>query len=88
MQPNALRIDPRDNVVTVFHDIQPGGIVAWSADDQITVDEGIPTGHKVAIEKIPAGAGIRKYGYSIGTASDEISAGDRVHTHNLNAVEA
>jgi hypothetical protein len=88
VQPNALLIDSRDNVVTVLQDILPGGIVAWSVDDQIAVHEGIPTGHKVAIEKLPAGAIIRKYGYPIGVASDEICAGDRIHTHNLNAVEA
>ena len=88
MRPNALLIDSRDNVVTVLQDILPGGIVAWSVDDQIAVHEGISAGHKVAIKKLSAGAIIRKYGYPIGVASDEICAGDRIHTHNLNAVEA
>ncbi len=88
MQRNALLIDPRDNVVTVLHDVLPGGTVVWATDKQVAAHEGIPTGHKVAIEPVASGAIIRKYGCPIGTASQEISVGDRVHTHNLNAVEA
>jgi altronate hydrolase len=88
MQPNAILIDPHDNVVTVLHDILPGGDVVWGDDDQVTVCEAIPTGHKVAIAPVPTGEIVRKYGYPIGTATTAIAVGDKVHTHNLNAVEA
>ena len=43
----------------------------------------IPTGHKMALVDIPAGAPVIKYGYTIGYAKEDISAGAWVHTHNL-----
>jgi altronate hydrolase len=88
VQPNAVLIDARDNVVTVLQDILPGSPVTWGNDLQVAAREGILTGHKVAISPIASGATIRKYGYPIGTASAAISVGDFVHTHNLNAVKA
>ena len=44
---------------------------------------GIPAGHKVALRDIPAGAEIVKYGFPIGTATEDIPAGAWVHTHNV-----
>ena len=87
MQPNALLIDPLDNVVTVLREVPPGDRVVWAGGGPLAVREEIPTGHKVAIAPIAAGAAIRKYGHPIGTAGEAIAPGDRVHTHNLTAVE-
>lgn len=41
------------------------------------------TGHKVAIQDIPLGADIIKYGYPIGCATQNIKKGDSVHSHNM-----
>ncbi len=88
MKPNALLIDPDDDVVTVLQTVPAGDPVRWASGGRIHAREEIPIGHKVAIRSITAGAMVRKYGYGIGTAGVAIVPGDRVHTHNLNAVEA
>ncbi|MEO2040086.1 MAG: altronate dehydratase family protein, partial [Martelella sp.] len=45
--------------------------------------EAIPRGHKMALEVIPQGAFVRKYGQIIGVATVDIAAGAHVHTLNL-----
>ena len=40
-------------------------------------------GHKYALKAIRAGENVIKYGSPIGHATEEIAAGDHVHTHNL-----
>ncbi|MCP5060700.1 MAG: UxaA family hydrolase [bacterium] len=86
MKPNALLIDPSDNVVTLLRAVPPGKRVVWAAECSVIVGQELPVGHKVAIEQIAPGAAIRKYGVPIGTAGEAITPGDWVHTHNLEAV--
>ncbi len=45
--------------------------------------QGVPAGHKKAITDIKKGEAIIKYGNPIGYATEEIGAGEWVHTHNL-----
>ncbi len=45
--------------------------------------EGELSGHKVAICDIKKGDNVIKYGYPIGHATENIKAGDHVHTHNV-----
>ena len=47
----------------------------------------IPAGHKIAAETISPGTPIIKYGHVIGIASKTISAGEHVHTHNVDVSE-
>lgn len=88
MKPNALLIDPSDNVVTLLSAVQAGDTAAWTANRSVAISQELLAGHKVAIEPIAPGAAIRKYGYPIGTAGNAISPGDWVHTHNLEAVRS
>lgn len=88
MKPNALLIDPRDDVVTVLETVDAEDTVRWARGGHVSTRQKIPVGHKVAIRPIAAGSAIHKYGYTIGTAAVAIAAGDHVHTHNLNAAEA
>jgi hypothetical protein len=88
MRPNALLIDPRDDVVTVLQAVAPGEPVRWTGGETIVAREEIPIAHKVAIRPISAGEMVRKYGSAIGTAGVAIVPGDRVHTHNLGSVGA
>lgn len=69
-----LKLDDRDNVAVALADLQPveGGLAA----------EHIPSGHKIALTAISAGAPIVKYGQPIGVASRPIAAGTHVHDHN------
>jgi len=76
----AIRLSSDDNVVVALRDLDAGTEIA---EGKIAVKNSIPAGHKVAIEKIPSGKFIRKYGQIIGKASHNISAGEHVHTHNL-----
>ena len=62
-----LKLNNRDNVAVVLSD----------------PDNNIPTGHKVALKPIQAGAAVVKYWYSIGNASCDIAEGDWVHEHNV-----
>lgn len=49
--------------------------------------EGVPLGHKVAIQDIPKGKSIIKFGHVIGIATELIPKGAHVHTHNVSYVE-
>jgi altronate hydrolase len=43
----------------------------------------IPPGHKIALLAVCKGEQVLKYGQNIGRATQEILAGDHVHSHNL-----
>ena len=49
--------------------------------DNVSVN--LETGHKIALCDIEQGADVIKYGYPIGSATENICAGDPVHTHNM-----
>ena len=80
-------IDERDNVATVVVEpLQAGDEVVTNgqiSDTKVTVAKDIPYGHKIAIKDIAKGATVLKYGLSIGTALENIKAGDHVHAHNV-----
>jgi altronate hydrolase len=78
--PNALRLNPTDNVVVAMRRLEPGEGVAG---EPVAAAEAIPSGHKVAARSIRAGEIVRKYGQVIGAATADIAPGAHVHTHNL-----
>lgn len=45
--------------------------------------EGELNGHKIALADIKKGENVIKYGYPIGHATEDIKAGEHVHTHNV-----
>lgn len=45
--------------------------------------EGDLMGHKIALSDIKKGENVIKYGYPIGHATEDIAAGEHVHTHNV-----
>ncbi len=49
--------------------------------DNVCVD--LVSGHKFAVEDIPQGEDIIKYGFPIGIATAEIKSGEKVHTNNM-----
>lgn len=49
--------------------------------DNVCVD--LNTGHKIAVANIKKGENVIKYGYPIGYATENISAGEGVHSHNM-----
>jgi len=77
-----------DNVATMLRDIEEGETleVDLEADVlEITPNEAIEFGHKIALYDIAEGDTIYKYGVSIGYASTTIDAGDWVHAHNVDS---
>ena len=75
---NAIKINDNDNVVVALRNI--------TADEEIfgvkAVDN-IDRGHKMALVDIKEGENIIKYGYPIGHATQDIKAGEWVHSHNV-----
>ncbi len=91
MPKRALIMHPYDNVATAVEEVQAGEEVAVPTGvTTITFPalEAIPFGFKVAIQAIPTGQIIRKYGETIGTANTDIAQGALVHIHNLEGTRA
>ncbi len=75
---SLIRLDPADNVAIAQAVLDAGTDV-----DGLALKQAIPAGHKVALRNIAHGAPVLKYAQKIGVASQNIAAGDHVHTHNL-----
>jgi altronate dehydratase small subunit len=78
----ALVISERDNVATALEPIAAGRELTLMGR-RVVVSEAIGPGHKFALDAIPEGAPVVKYGSRIGTASRPIDAGAHVHVHNV-----
>lgn len=55
--------------------------VRINVKDNVAVD--LQSGHKFALTDIKKGDAVIKYGYPIGTATEDISKGEKVHSHNM-----
>lgn len=53
----------------------------------IRVRQLVPTGHKVAVRRVPRGQPVRRYGQVIGFATRDVEPGEHVHSHNLAVAE-
>jgi len=73
---------PKDNVATAKSPIKAGALLVFTKN-KIIAKEGIPFGHKIALRKIPKGAGVIKFGERIGRAIRTIKIGELVHVHNV-----
>ncbi|MGH6958111.1 MAG: UxaA family hydrolase [Caulobacteraceae bacterium] len=79
-RPNALRLNPADNVVVAMRRLEPGEAIDGEG---VAATETIAGGHKAAVRSIRAGETVLKYGQVIGAATTDIAPGAHVHTHNL-----
>ncbi|HEY4439567.1 MAG TPA: UxaA family hydrolase [Candidatus Elarobacter sp.] len=79
---NALRLKDDDDVAVALRPLDPGTAVRFP-DATIVAAVQIPSGHKIAVRPIAAGALIRKYGQVIGRAVGAIAPGEHVHVHNV-----
>lgn len=80
--PRLLIISPDDNVATATTALEAGEELSLGAQ-LLRISSTVPVGHKVALQVIPAGSKVIKYGLSIGSATQPINSGDHVHSHNL-----
>jgi altronate hydrolase len=77
-----LQITPKDNVAVALAPLAAGTVVK-NAGQKLQLTEAIPQGHKVALRDIATGQPVIKYSFPIGKATQTITAGQWVHTHNL-----
>ncbi|MCY1169223.1 MULTISPECIES: UxaA family hydrolase [Sphingomonas] len=78
----ALLVHPDDSVVTLVEPVLAGDAVTFDGRSIPALTD-TPSGHKIAIRPIAAGAPVVKFGFPIGTATAAIAVGAHVHSHNL-----
>jgi altronate dehydratase small subunit len=77
-----IRLDPSDNVGVAACSLRDGQM-AHCEGRPLTVRGDVPTGHKIAIRAIAAGAKVVKFAAPIGSATCDIQPGEHVHLQNL-----
>jgi altronate hydrolase len=80
----AVQLRPEDNVAIAARTLAAGYELHLPGRGVILAER-ITLGHKIALQKIPQGDAIRKYGQIIGFASADIAPGAWVHVHNVSA---
>jgi hypothetical protein len=88
IKPNAVMINPNDNVVTLLQNVRARESIRWTGGEPLPANQDVPAGHKVAVMPLAPGDVILKYGHPIGSAGEAIAPGDHVHIHNLTEVES
>ena len=83
LQDRVIIAAPKDNVATARVELDAGVVLSREGREDITVREGIPFGHKLALERIAKNEPVFKYGQRIGVAIQDIAEGELVHVHNL-----
>ena len=78
----AIVLRPDDDVAIAKLELTAGTKLEDGAR-LIEVRQDIKPGHKVARRAVAAGGAVRRYGQVIGFATQDIAAGEHVHSHNL-----
>ena len=86
---NAKPIDivylhPSDNVCVAARDL-PAGSEILAGGREVRLTGPVKLGHKITLESFSSGKPAVKYGQIIGFATEEITPGTWIHTHNLTA---
>lgn len=84
-QIRCFKVHARDNVATMLEDGEQGivQVLGGASEEFVELGEPVQLGHKLALEDIPKGEPIIKYGENIGLASQAIQRGGWVHLHNV-----
>lgn len=86
----AILINDRDSVAIASAPVKKGERVVYRRGGEecsVTALADIPVYHKIAVANVPQGKAVVKYGEPIGRATQDIAAGEHVHTHNLTDIE-
>ncbi len=78
-----VRLHPDDNLAVAARNVPAGADVPLDGVNGLKTAERIDMGHKVALRAIDKGQPVRKFGQTIGYASQSIPAGGWIHTHNV-----
>ncbi len=79
---DAVFLHGDDNVCVAARQLAAGAQIV-AGDQRVTLHGPVKLGHKIAVVRIPRGQRVVKYGQAIGVATENIEAGEWVHTHNL-----
>ena len=77
----CIKIHELDSVAVAVEALKIGETVTVG-NNEITLLNDIPAGHKFALKDIPQDENIIKYAYPIGHAKVDIKKGEHIHTHN------
>ena len=80
-----VQITPKDMVAVALQPLTAGETVDYGAG-RVTLKQDVPMGHKVALRDIAKGEPVIKYGFPIGSATEDIPAGGHVHVHNIHTL--
>ena len=87
MRRETLVLNDQDNVASALTDLHADETVQVRMPSghtlEILLRQAVPLGHKFALRGITRGSQVIKSGFPIGTATEDISAGEHVHIHNL-----
>jgi len=83
----ALVLDQQDNVGVALTDLAAGDVCNVVEDngteDEVTVIDSIPFGHKFALLDLSKDQAVFKYGEEIGKMKENIQKGGWIHNHNM-----
>lgn len=82
----AVLLEANDAVAIAKQPLLPRTILR-TPNGEIKVTQMIPPGHKVALRAVSKGDEVRRYGQIIGFATQDIQAGEHVHSQNLSVGE-
>jgi len=77
-----LLLSPADNVLVACTALTAGSVVTIGGQ-AVTLAEDIAMAHKIARWDLLAGVAVIKYGAAIGSTTEGVAAGHRVHLHNM-----
>lgn len=86
----AYIVSPKDNVATAMGNVEPGPVRLTGKYDRdcqdLSAEQAVPFGHKLALRDIVQGELIIKYHAVIGEATHFIQRGCHVHLHNMKSL--
>ena len=82
MSVKQIKVHPLDTIIVALEDIKEGEVLTLD-NQSLVILQPVERGHKIAIRPIRKGRNVIKYGYPIGHATENILAGEHVHTQNL-----
>ncbi|WP_134702359.1 UxaA family hydrolase [Ammoniphilus sp. YIM 78166] len=78
-----IQLNEKDHVAIALEPILKGEVLQINENTRVELKEDVQKGHKILVYPVEKGADVLKFGYSIGKARVDLSAGEWVHTHNL-----
>ena len=82
-----VRLHSDDNIAVASRQVPLGTSFQFESGGEMFSREAIDLGHKISLRAIEHGQPIKKFGQTIGYASQPIPQGTWVHVHNVSAGE-